>query len=370
MSRENSPSSNIFIRFKHHVDANVASAVNTVFKSPVAPPEPEEASTTTPRSCDTMGSLDMDTSWPADKGNGSLSSIVFSSYSPLALRSLPQPVPNDAPPNVDPKAFTFEDAFEDLLAVSKGQPLPDITSRYEQRKLLRSMFPEGEPAWFWMRRLRSQGLLESPNRGPLLRLSNSPDWDTFHRELDRRAANVWRAATGESEDETDEGGIFSELGHVMKKIDQGILDSYFSHSKSLDNHDAEDGQQQRRDAENFDDFFSSIHSTFQSGQKSWDAFIKTITESQSARLQKPSTVVNTDQTKQTVIDDEYVDRFGYLHKTVTVKTFDEDGNEIGKETRISVRPANKQPEDRSEDQASSQHTAIGHEGEKSGWFWK
>ena len=145
-----------------------------------------------------LAPLDLGFDWPSEQG---MAAIAHSSYSPLALRDIPQPKPNDAPSDLDTSIFTFEDAFEDLLAVSQGQPLPDIRSRYEQRKLLRSLFPTGEPAYFWLRRLRSQGLLEESTPTRLMKSITEKNWERFHQELDRSAQAVWRAALGEDEDE-------------------------------------------------------------------------------------------------------------------------------------------------------------------------
>lgn len=133
-----------------------------------------------------LAPLDLGFDWPSEQG---MAAIAHSSYSPLALRDIPQPKPNDAPSDLDTSIFTFEDAFEDLLAVSQGQPLPDIRSRYEQRKLLRSMFPTGEPAYFWLRRLRSQGLLEESTPTRLMKSITEKNWDRFHQELDRQKSD-------------------------------------------------------------------------------------------------------------------------------------------------------------------------------------
>ncbi|KAH7231161.1 hypothetical protein BKA59DRAFT_518429 [Fusarium tricinctum] len=105
----------------------------------------------------------------------------------MALPDMSQPKANDTPPDLDTSIFTFEDASEDIIAASHGQQLPDHNSRYEQRKLLRFMFPNGKPGSFWFRRLRSRGHLEEPGSTKLIKPAANHDGDQFHRELDRSA---------------------------------------------------------------------------------------------------------------------------------------------------------------------------------------
>ncbi|KAL4725581.1 hypothetical protein ACLX1H_007730 [Fusarium chlamydosporum] len=297
---------------------------------------------------------DLGFSRPSEEG---MAAIAMTSYSPLALRDMPQPKPNDAPTDIDTSVFTFEDAFEDLLAVSQGQPLPDIRFRYEQRKLLRSMFPTGEPSSFWLRRLRSQGLLEesAPNR--LMKALTEDNWERFHQELDRNIREVWRAAYGEDKGE----GPFSdgELQHNENKRDVAMRDQQETKDMARLNqndpthHDVErlrkelhEVQNTRREPEHFDDLFSAIQSSIVNGQSAWDSFVKLLNEDSATplnkerkQLQKPAS-----DDKQVVTKDEYVDRFGYLHTKTLIKSLDEDGNEIGSHSHYTVRPAPKDNE--------------------------
>ncbi|KAH7144618.1 hypothetical protein B0J13DRAFT_525981 [Dactylonectria estremocensis] len=293
------------------------------------------------------GPFETELSWP----DRSMASVALSPYSPIALRSLPQPVPSDAPSNLDASIFTFEDAFEDLLTVSRGQPLPDISARYDQRKLLRSMFPDGEPAYFWLRRLKSQHLLDLPGPSQFLAQVADSNWDYFHRELDRRAANIWRAVTGEDSRTSRD---FSENDDRLPHSIPESAESEYSHRR-------------RREPDHFDDFFSSIQSSFSNSQSSWDTFVKPITDGPSTSLEKLRQDKALDK-KEEVTKDEYVDRFGYLHSTITVKTLDEDGTQIGSETHYTVRPADKQPGE-SNDDKSGIH-AQGRVQTKTGWLWK
>ncbi|KAH7140585.1 hypothetical protein EDB81DRAFT_655312 [Dactylonectria macrodidyma] len=295
-----------------------------------------------------FGPFDMELSWP----DRSMASIALSPYSPLALRSLRQPVPSDAPSNLDTSIFTFEDAFEDLLAVSQGQPLPAISARYDQRKLLRSMFPDGEPAYFWLRRLKSQHLLDLPGPSQVLAQVADSNWDYFHRELDRRAANVWRAVTGENSRTSRD---FPEDDDRFPGLSRESAEFEYSHRR-------------RGEPDHFDDFFSSIQSSFSNSQSSWDTFVKSMTDGPSTSLEKLHQDKALDK-KGEVTKDEYVDRFGYLHSKVTVKTLDEDGNQIGSETHYTVRPADKQPDESDDDDKSGIH-AQGRVQTKTGWLWK
>ncbi|POR33608.1 Uncharacterized protein TPAR_06191 [Tolypocladium paradoxum] len=376
-------SSNIFVRFKQHVDSNIASGFNTLLGVPTAPHQSRtddtSSSTLHPNSSSSPSSSShlpstcnaMHVQEASRPGHWDVFSLVSSaSYSPTALRHLPQPVPNDLPHELDPTVFTFEDAFEDLLAVSQGQPLPDINTRYEQRKLLRQMFPTGEPTWFWMRRLESQGLIESPSRGRFFRTLR-PDWDGFHRELDRRATDVWRGATGEDDREQVAGDFFHEIGRAFKQIERGLSEEGSRHEEPES--DSDDEQRRRKGPDTFEDLFSSLSSTVAEGQKSWDTFLKIIND-QAATLEKNQTPSSDKETKRVETRDEYVDRFGYLHSTVTRKTLDRDGNEVGRETYVTMRPADK-PDKQLDNQSKDELDHVESLGDESankkmGWFWK
>ncbi|KAH6893553.1 hypothetical protein B0T10DRAFT_482520 [Thelonectria olida] len=300
--------------------------------------------TQTSKSRNMFGPFDLEMWWP-DRSPAALA--LSSQYSPLNLHYLSQPVPRDAPPNIDASIFTFEDAFEDLLAVSQGQQLPDINARYGQRKLLRSMFPEGEPAYFWLRRLKSQGLLEIPEPSQFVRQAES-NWDQFHHELDRRASNVWRAVIGE--DNRDSRDVYQDADNFPENIRERAETS-----------------QRRQEPDHFDDFFSSIRSSFSESQSSWDNFVKSFHDGPSDKFQQGEN----HKKNQEVIKDEYVDRFGYLHSKVTVKTLDEEGNQIGSQTHYTVRPAEKEdgePKPNGDDKSGIH--ASGKVETKAGWFWK
>ncbi|KAK7403187.1 hypothetical protein QQX98_011051 [Neonectria punicea] len=349
MTRDDSSQSNPPSRFGFNSSLSTSGSFSASSKASSNQPDSNPSITTTSLSADT------DTVEPfhmeISRRNLSMASMTLSAYSPLTLRSLPQPVPSDIPSNLDSSIFTFEDAFEDLLAVSQGQPLPDITVRHDQRKLLRSMFPDGEPAYFWLRRLRSQGLLDMPSPSQVLAQAADANWDYFHRELDRRAANVWRAVAGE--DSRDSRDIFDD--------DDNFPGSF-----------RENPRRRHREPDHFDDFFSSIQSSFSNPQSSWDSFVKSITDGPSTPIDKVQHDGVVDK-NQEVTKDEYVDRFGYLHSKITVKTLDEDGNQIGTQTHYSFRPADKPSGDFKDDSKDEDKSGIHAEGRvetKTGWLWK
>lgn len=283
--------------------------------------------------------------------------LTSPSYSPRALRHLPQPVPNDLAPGMDPASFTFDDAFEDLLAVSQGQPLPEIDARYQQSRLLRRMFPAGEPTWFWMRRLESQRLL--PSRDPFS-LIVSPEWGSFHRTVDW--SELWRAAA--------------------PILDPEPLDQPARASKPSDPSSHKDGaqseppispepQHRRAAPDFFDELFSSLSSVFAESQRSWEVFLNTIMgpAATSDKHHVPSHAAR--DAKHVETRDEYVDGSGYLHSSVTRQTLDEHGNEIGRETYVTVRPAtSKTSNDREPNEKDCVKSDVESSTNKPGWFWK
>ncbi|PTB66565.1 hypothetical protein BBK36DRAFT_1118876 [Trichoderma citrinoviride] len=339
-------------------------------------------------------------------------SVASWPYAPFNLRHLKQPVPNDLPPQCDSSVFTFEDAFEDLLAVSQGQPLPDIRSRYDQRQLLRQMFSNGEPTWFWLRRLESQGLLRRPTREELyyrprnfglleddddagaewgLSKSGWSDWSRLHEELDRKAAEVWNRAASMEKPQNGEAhghGFFDEVHQVFKQLEESF------HGRNRPHREDRQGQHQKSLPDHFDDLFSSISSSVAEGHKTWDAFVKSITDSSTKADNKPASTdssvvaslppstreekVYDNGVKEVVTRDEKVNSFGYLTTTVTKKTYDKNGNEIGTETHFSMRPADRTHRvdaapssdanviERRDTDSDDQQT----QDKKSGWFWK
>ncbi|RFU72249.1 hypothetical protein TARUN_10003 [Trichoderma arundinaceum] len=416
MPRDGDPSLNIFVHFKQHVDSAVASGIHALFGRPQPPHQPPLPSTTsdmrqdkrqselsiskspdTPIS-DSSSQVTMDSVESHPQALDTVS-VASWSYSPANLRHLRQPVPNDLPPQCDSTVFTFEDAFEDLLTVSQGQPLPDIKSKYNQRQLLRQMFSNGEPTWFWLRRLESQGLLRRPTRDELYRprnfglledsaepefsRSNWNDWSKLHEELDRKAAEVWKGVTSSEKPNghANGGNFFDEIHQTFKQLEDGF---YGRNRSRQEDHDS---QHQKSLPDHFDDLFSSLSSSFAEGHKTWDAFVKSITDnkpvptdnSASPPANSSEEKVYDNGNREVVTRDEKVNSFGYLTTTVTKKTYDKDGNEIGTETHFTMRPADKTQ--KAESKENSETNVIERaadadtddqqaQDKKSGWFWK
>lgn len=279
---------------------------------------------------------------PQEQNNLDLYSIISSSfYSPMTLRHLPQPVPNDLPPGLDAKLFTFQDAFEDLLVASKGEKLPDIRSRYEQRQLLSSMFPSGEPTWFWLRRIESQGLVRQPDDPFTYIRVHQPDWAAFHEELDKKAANAWKSVKKGYKAEDDNASYFyEEMSRAMKDLERGM----FGDSTCKDNTSSADLWSKHREGpDNFDELFSEISSAFKGSTSPWDTLLRIVTKDGNGDLGDETRSPPTDRDKKDVLttEKEHVDRFGYLHKTVTRKALDAEGKQVGLETYVTIRPADK-----------------------------
>jgi hypothetical protein len=368
-SPEDSPT-NPFLRFKNHVDANVVSGFNTMIgypsnRPPPSPPDDTESSSTYQ---------------PDYRDALSLRSLFFSSYSPASLRHLPQPIPNDLPSHVDGSIFTFEDAFEDLLAVSQGQALPDIQQKYQQRKLLQQMFPDGEPSWFWMRRLRASGLLYLPE--PQHQVDGAPNWEALHRELERKAAKVWGRQPRDDTTIWDDMGLneaMRALGSMFGEVERtvGSLEDAFRGRPrdSRDEFREESAEQTRQEPDTFDEFFSHVQSAYESGQRSWDTLMKTIANGD-ARYQTPKSA---SETKIEESRDEHVDRFGYIHSKVTRREIDSEGNEVSRSTSYQMYPAPASAEPKSVVEAEPGVAAVvggdltesdDKNTKNNGWFWK
>jgi hypothetical protein len=291
-------------------------------------------------------------------------SLAFWSYAPHNLRHIRQPVPKDAPaPHAGSNIFTFEDAFEDLLAVSQGQALPDITMKHDQRKLLRQMFPGGEPVDFWLQRLRSQGLVASPNRFPTLSIG-FPAWMTDNAEQARGSVGG-----GETDISSDE-----QSKHAWSRLLQDLgLANEEPRSKTFDHESAQtsNADAQRDQPDHFEELFSALESAVTGGRNSWDTFVKTFSEDNTqAKDDQPKQFDAAPGTKEVVKREEHVDRFGYLHSKVTIQTLDADGNQIGSETHYSMRPAPKESADTAH---AAQEATDQHEDrpvKRVGWFWK
>lgn len=364
-----------FVRYKQHVDSSVASALDTMF-GPLG---------FDPRRADL-------TDWehtPQPFGSQIRSILWSPEYHPAHLRDLPRPVPNDLPQGAE-SIFTFEDAFEDLLAVSQDQPLPNIYQKFSQRKLLNQVFPKGEPSQFWMRRLDSQGLVPwlngeqngRGNRRPLQRREPEPkpqDWDRLHSELAQRRKEAWSAEPRDDTKRGDAPGLADlvklsldiikanpELEKLFGDINREILgDTDRSRPQARgditprlnDNNEATlatTDKAEKRHPKTFDEWFDQVQSFQVGGTSTWDAFkkslnfgreiIETITkEPADGKVQREMNNI-TDQLKElfeghgqperakglqtSFTEHTEVDEDGIWHTKTTWITKDAQGNEI------------------------------------------
>lgn len=304
-------------------------------------------------------------------------SVVSWPYAPSTLRQLRQPIPNDLPRQYDSTIFTFEDAFEDLLVVSQSKPLPDINYRYSQRMLLRRMFPAGEPTWFWGRRLESQGLLRRPMLNEAVGIPWL-DWGEFHRDLEQLTTEVWKNVANL---ETD-GSPQLESAQKRRPLEVWGLDGSVKRQTNQCGHhkmDSEEIVHMRHEPDNFDDLFTTISSSFAKGEQTWDTFLKLISENRPGRASKswPSATGTSDGKEEAVSQDEHIDKSGYLHTTVTRQIFDSEGDHIGSETHVAVRPVKKTLELNAKNEDAEgelpNRSEQGNEtsnNKKLGWFWK
>lgn len=185
------PSSNFFVRFRHSVDSTVRRGIDTVahrqlkskdsqqprvtLEAAYIRPNPKRAHlvdldpptheiASSPSSCFTMSSVpSSDSASPSpaedfDTFTDPESWARHSPYSPFNLQHLPQPIPRDISQTQGHNDFTFRDAFEDLMTVSSGRPLPRGTDLLATKLHVDFMFANGMPVSNWVRMLSVRGL--------------------------------------------------------------------------------------------------------------------------------------------------------------------------------------------------------------------
>ncbi|OHF00107.1 hypothetical protein CORC01_04515 [Colletotrichum orchidophilum] len=389
MSDGNS-SDNVFVRFKQKVDDHIASAFQRVLGIPTAVsrlnsqwPEPPPSSSDKeleqrravnddstglqtrmtspqyphPTVFDLFGSMSsISALFKAEEVTESLyqlmcfSFIIDSPYSPLRLRDLPQPAPRDLPNGEDPTLFGFEDAFEDLLMVSSGQGLPDIHERVRFRKEVRDSFPQGLPPMLWLHQLTRQGLWDG--------------WEPRPEVLDRAVSERWQRWLQE------QNNPFNEQRPHPPRIDSALDET----GKPLTHENMEQEslgrpEQDHRETEE-DSYFSIMGS----------ARLNTSRETSTSTSPTPRTHSSTkDLTPQglpqgwRVIEkvQEREDGKGNVHITKTVTTYNDRGEEVGKQTERhsnytwSASFSTGGYKNRDQDQQENDRV-----NDKGSWFWK
>jgi hypothetical protein len=173
---------------------------------------------------------------------------------------------------MDSSIFTFEDAFEDLLAVSQGQKLPDIKMKHDQRSLLRRIFPEGEPASYWVQRLMSQGLVDRNIDVPNLvtGLARAIDDDVGRiASLATRAMLPNRDTQGESPWDSFMDQFSATPDQVARRND--------------DSEEHFDAKASKREPDHFEEMFSQLQSAATNFGSTWDTWINSLSLSKDQR---------------------------------------------------------------------------------------
>lgn len=342
-----------------------------------------------------------------------------SEYSPIYLRRLPrQPRPSGLPSYASTLSgglapLTFEDAFEDLLCVASGRPMPDIHSRLAMRRMLRSMYPEhpfalgagGEPYRAWVRRLRTQGLL-GIDQDRLGRSDGSfggsggrngataydgeaiaafpgtvESWRYGSKAFDKSTGRyVWeddrdvageRQATWPVAGPMPDGGLFERLDALFKAI-SGI-DAGTSGDSSSNKRD------KWRDLPDTEDaLLSSVRSAFEQSEKSLNTFLKLVLGSDMNDVfgtrNLPSTDIVAEAAKaqgplRSIEErEEHVDDDGTVHRKVTIRKVNEKGEEVSKETVYTARWSSS-GEDTVQKESEGQGQNRG-DSKRRGWFWR
>ncbi|KAL1899491.1 hypothetical protein Sste5346_002890 [Sporothrix stenoceras] len=220
MGEDNDPPKNPFIRWKQHVDTHIGTTLHGLLgiptmvsknlnirgefdKGPDASPtdgaQPSSSSASTSASnapaATSSSTSSQSTSTPqatnvnyhstlpssaSDNNDDSLDGvdasqllewhkfIYYSPYSPLKLQQqqqlhlLPPLVPQDVPFGADPFAFTYADAFEDLLRTCSGRPLLDLADRSYRNLRYQMRYGSAiEPPYVFFHRMHSQRLLDA-----------------------------------------------------------------------------------------------------------------------------------------------------------------------------------------------------------------
>ncbi|KAK2007012.1 hypothetical protein LZ32DRAFT_61165 [Colletotrichum eremochloae] len=395
---DNNSSDNFFVRFKQMIDDHVASAFQRVLGIPTAvsrlnsswpePPRPSQSDekgrriTTTLEdggATDAVQSHDSSSRYPrrtvfdlfssmspmqalfeADKLTESLyqvmwiSFLIDSPYSPLRLHDLPQPTPKDLPKGADPTLFGFEDAFEDLLMVSSGQGLPDINERLRFRKECRDSFPQGLPPILWLHQLTRQGLWDG--------------WDTRPEVLNGAVNERWRRWLQEQDDPFHEGRLLpapSQPSPQEPEMTPGF-------EKAAREVRARPEQDDHGETEE-DSYFSVMGKARLNTSREASASTSTPELSKmhsTTRDLSPQGLPAGWRVVENVQERE--DEKGNVHVTKTVTTFNDRGEEVGRQTErrseytwsASFSTGNGKNKDQ------QQRDTEGGGNDKSSWFWK
>jgi len=320
---------------------------------------------------------------------GWLAWASYSPYSPLNLSHLRQPIPKDAPADLPPGTFTFQDAFEDLLAVTSGHRLPDIRTKYEHRNLLRQVYRDREDASFWVLRMHSQRLLNNTNLAPAhtRQLWDDNVWHGVrrgfdHHRLDEKGHEAWGQTVTPSEgQDSRRRGLFEELDELFHDVEERLARGVPQNASA----DEQTEENVNAGPDTYDELFSTVQSAVSQGASSLSTLIKTARD----RWEESQAMVSETKANQGAAapgsklervesKEEYTDAFGNKHVKRTVKTFNQNGQEVGREVHVRIQNFKESGPDVNQlDRASRDETGREvqckkhtHEDEGSGWFWK
>jgi len=395
---DNDSSDNFFVRFKQKVDDHVASAFQRVLGIPTAvcrlnsswpePPRPSQIDKNGRRittASDGSGATDavqpheslsqyphrsvfdlfssmspMQALFEADKLTESLyqvlwiSFLIDSPYSPLRLHDLPQPTPKDLPEGADPTLFGFEDAFEDLLMVSSGQGLPDINERVRFRKECRDSFPRGLPPILWLHQLTRQGLWDG--------------WLTRPEVLDGAVSERWRRWLQEQDDPFHEGRSLPAPNQPSPKEPE-MAPVFEKAAREVRARPEQDDHGETEE----DSFFSVM------GKARLNTSRETSTSTPTSESPKLSSTTRDLSPRGLPAGwrmvekvQEQEDAKGNVHVTKTVTTFNDRGEEVGRQTerRSEYTWSATLSTGNGKNRDQQQRDTNGDGNDKSSWFWK
>lgn len=324
----------------------------------------------------------------------------LSPYSPYNLRHLPQPVPAGVSPE-DADLFDFEDAFEDLLAVSSGRDLMDLRNQADRKRRILDSFHFGEPPMLWVNWLSARRLLPEPlpsrhmsetsqemaaaearwggrlqgsyilkgiaeaheQRLRMLEAQKSAFEDACSNTLERY--QQWEVLKEKMIKGLDKDFTFNpaqmlrQAEEMIKGIDNakdssGSVTDPVEFDKFVHGEEHErsrsPGQkpqgQQKPAPDTEEDFYSALFGVLKEVNKSlstnWTVEVPQVNDSRRpCKPSDPVEVVEHDENggKTLTTSVEHVDMFGYVHRQTEVRKFDADGEQISCETKLIVRPA-------------------------------
>ena len=450
MPSDDDSSKNPFVRFKEHVDAHIGAGLHNVLNLPSILSEtvassrglsPYDSSAAPSRQNDDVGAHHDDEvvpphfrrwlwgqqqavaeeeyidkyyeriaqNYPGDE-NEAVRNIIRSErfdafarrsqYSPIRLaeRMPRQPRPSDIQSDMDPRLFTYVDAFEDLLAEAADVPPMDLRARYNMNKMLRNTWPFGESPVSWARRLESQGLvkayfpsyhclppLKTVNEAVNERRIEQPKAEQSAAAKDVLARGGIAQEPKESKEQPAEDGFFGEIEKAVKLLNQVLDETTSITSRIWEPETTRDETSRESRTEN--DLYNAIQSAFNEGQRSLSTFFKSLADGIEPRRRsgvKSEADVQTleeegeDGMKTVKSTKEYVDEYGNKHVSTEVRRTNKEGTVVSTETHYSVRPASEaerssiktppshQEEPKKEEWVDSNETGD----KKTGWFWK